>query len=372
MMRQSIVILTFLFLFLDRSFAQEKKEPAFFETISDDSVMIFFNRDYKATEKNCADYFRFIRVNERGDFDGFFVDVFNDKNYPIVGRGQYSNGEKDGLFETFSTTGRVLSRGSYSKNLPIGRWEFFYENGLPERTLDITANDTLLTTFVDRKGNKNISEGRGMFSGRVYGMVNEDEGQVVASGDISNGKPEGKWVSTYNKSVLCVEKFKNGKFLKGNFPNAAKDNHYSKKSYLQSFFPPSYFDKLNTNEFKKCGDGQLVVPRYGSRNFERQLLNQLALTPIPNLIIGDNYFSFRFFVNEASEPVNFSAVGRGVVLINTLRIAIKKYMELPASAGEVYFHLRVYHDDLPRTDDELFYEFSRDVQMHADTRILFR
>src|SRR5450432_353431 len=93
-----------LFIFSSAA-AQEPEKVKFYEVIKDDSAVMFFNKDYYFTEKNCAAYKRYTRIDEHGDFLESFTDV--DTSNQILGKGWYTNGKKNGHFEVYYANGQV-------------------------------------------------------------------------------------------------------------------------------------------------------------------------------------------------------------------------------------------------------------------------
>lgn len=113
----------------------------FFELIQDDSVALYFNKDFMFTEKECYDYVRRIRVTGNGDFNGYFED--RNINGRLLAKGAYSNGIKHGYFEIFYTYGGLYGRGYYENNKPVGNWEYYYPNGLLERVVTVLDSTVL-------------------------------------------------------------------------------------------------------------------------------------------------------------------------------------------------------------------------------------
>src|SRR5436190_191618 len=228
----------------------------FYEIIKDDSVVMFFNERNHFIDKECADYKRYIRVNSNGDFNSYFEDVTKDNL--LTGKGRYVHGKKYGRFETYYPNGKLKVKGYYTNNRPVEQWDYFYENGLPERTLKFTATDTLLIRFVDPKGDVIVAEGNGEFKGFVAGLSKSDN-LIAAKGKIVNGKPHGKWSSTISNGPYCKEEFDNGKLIRGTFPNAQSDKSYNYPSHLNTFILGNYFEFLEQYRTERCADSAKYV-----------------------------------------------------------------------------------------------------------------
>lgn len=248
-----VILIISLVLLEKISFGQNKK-VIFYQKITGDSTLLFFNERYHYVEKKCAKYIRLIKLNRNSNFNGSFEDV--DFNNSLLGKGAYQDGKRNGYFELYYPTGKMFCKGNYLAGAPSGLWDFYYENGLPERTIKFTHNDTLLVRFIDRKGNLKVIDGNGEFDGPVTGRTNSNN--VVAKGRIVDGKPDGKWTSFHMilNTIFCREEFANGKFVKGFFPNAkvAGVKSSSTRSFLNTFLLWQYIDNLEKFFVEKCED----------------------------------------------------------------------------------------------------------------------
>lgn len=225
---------------LHASYAQEKI-PEFFQVISGDSVVLFFNRHFQFTEQTCFDFTRAIRVTESGNFNGYFEDRGTD--HALLGKGSYYNGAKHGYFELYYPNGKIICRGFYENNKPIGIWEFFYETGLPERTLNITASEVLLDRFINKNGKIKVQNGQGKF-----------DGNVNIYGEVVDGRPHGKWMAlNADGNPFYTEKFKNGRLIKSSgFYSAGTHERKSSTTLLANFFPGNYLTLLEKFQVLPC------------------------------------------------------------------------------------------------------------------------
>ena len=239
------------------SFAQSSA-PLFYEIVKDDSVVMFFNKRYHFIEKACADFSRRIRVDNGGDFNGYFED--RSTGNVLLTKGNYIHGKKNGRFETYYPTGKLKFKGDYVNDIPLGKWEYFYENGSPERTLQISGSDTLLVSFVDRKGDLKVMDGNGDFDGSIAERGTATN-VIIAMGKIENGKPHGKWTSTFGKDgAYCKELFDHGKLIKGSFPNGSpSENARYGQSRLNRLFLNSYLMSLESFAIETCADSARYV-----------------------------------------------------------------------------------------------------------------
>jgi hypothetical protein len=335
------------------SFGQDNP-TIFYEVVKDDSLMLFFNERNKFIEKKCADFTRYIRMDPEGNFNGYYEDLSNENT--LRSKGRYVHGKKHGYFEIYYPNGKINCKGNYSNNVPVGQWEYFHDNELPERTITISESGIALTRFVDKKGNLKVIDGKGEFNGLVAGN-SVGSTSIIAKGKIEKGKPNGKWTSTvFNNVTYCKEEFDQGKLVRGVFPNAmlGGDEEYHDKPYLNTFFLVSYLNSLEEFKLEKCADSAKYVSKPYS--FDVQRFNSDLRIKIDKVIeqdfktgksgdylIGDNYLTIQFSVNNDGKPVDFVMLsGWGQQFYNTILSSIKMQTRFPANVKDMFFHLKLH------------------------------
>jgi antitoxin component YwqK of YwqJK toxin-antitoxin module len=334
--------------------AQNKDITFFYEVIKDDSLKMFFNERNHFIDKQCADYTRYVRINGKGDFNSYFEDL--DKDNLTVGRGYYANGSKHGAFETYYPDGKVRVKGYFSNNMPAGQWEYFYENGLPERTLKFTGTDTLLVRFVDKKGNITVADGNGDFNGYVQGLSKYSNGNsLLAKGNVVNGKPHGKWTSTYFNRMYAREVFDQGKLVRGSFPEAQFNKPYFSRPHLNTFLLSNYFEALEDFRTERCADSSKYVS-FKKYSFDMQkfksdlgtridqvIENDFRKRDTKDYVIGDQYITVGFSVGKDGKPNNFSLVSTwGQQYFQAITTSIGLFATFPPYQKTMYFHLKLH------------------------------
>jgi antitoxin component YwqK of YwqJK toxin-antitoxin module len=103
-------LLAIFFLACQTIFAQDK-QISFYEIIKDDSVVMFFNQRGEFVERKCGDYFRYVRIDDNGDFNSTFADI--SKGGVIRATGSYIHGKREGIFEIYYPNGRTKCHGLY-------------------------------------------------------------------------------------------------------------------------------------------------------------------------------------------------------------------------------------------------------------------
>ena len=342
-------LLLIIFYLIHFSSSGQATMPKFYEIIKGDSVMMFYNYRHQLVEKGCSDFTRYTRVDADGNFNGYFEDVTPENE--LLGRGAYVHGLRHGYFELYHPSGKVSARGYFADGIPVGTWEYFHATGLPERTLTITAKDTLLTRYIDKEGNIDVMDGNGKFDGHVAGGPYDS---IVARGSIQNGKPEGKWTSVYaNKMIYCKEDFKNGKLVRGVFPNSMlTEKSYTHKSFLSTFFLPNYLNFVEMFQLGRCEDS--LTRRANKLVFNTELLYADLRMKIPSLVeqefsasgadymMGDRFLVIEFSPDENGKAKNFKLLsGWGQRFYDPICASLRTRATFPARSGAMYFHLRV-------------------------------
>jgi len=275
-------------LLLCRTTFGQKTEITFYEIIEGDSIRMFFNQRGNFTEKECADFIRYVKLDTMANFDSYFEDVSLENK--LLAKGTYQHGIRNGYFEVYYPEGKAFCRGNYRDNLPFGQWEFFHENGSPDRTLQFTETDTLLITSYDEDAKLKVSQGNGNFKDYVGGNTGSCYNEILAKGKIVNGKPDGKWTADFAEQPFCVEKYENGKLVRGEFPQALSndDKYYKDKPVLYSFFLNNYLSCLENYKVESCADSSAHV-KVSYVNGNQKFLSELRRSI--EWVINNDYYS---------------------------------------------------------------------------------
>lgn len=315
-------------------------------------------------ERPCAENVRYTRLTESGDFNGYFEDREITLK-TLLAKGHYVKGKKHGLFEEYYPDGKVKSRGEYKDDRPIGIWEYFHENGLPERTMQITETDTLIIRLFTKNGIAKIEDGQGEFEGFVQARQMSSP-FVLAKGKIVNGKPDGEWTSiTYNE-IYAKETFENGRFIKGRFPNARTNKHYTQRPLLNTFFFDSYLGEIELFKVRKCRLTITKLQRDSIRSnakktsdveykFDMNRFRSELRPKIDKQVESDfktgksrdystnNLITIQFSINDKGKPHNFKLLsGFGYEFYTALISTIRAHAKFPPGTEDLYFHLNLH------------------------------
>lgn len=337
----------------------------FFELIQDDSVALYFNKDFMFTEKECYDYVRRIRVTDNADFNGYFED--RSITGKLLSKGVYANGFKHGYFEVFYPNGKIFSKGYYEKDQPVGIWEYFYTNGLPERVLKISDSTLLMMRFVSPEGSLLVTDGEGDFDGIVTGSrelksqplfsnpslsMNFSNG-YPALGKVVGGKPHGKWIiPDPDHQAYYMEKFDHGKLIKSSFFSKRETKAAKLPSMLNTFFLTNYLPALETFERENCSESQqYFFNRYPSdfRVFSydlREKMDYIIHTDLRSgrkayYEFGDNFMSLQFSVDDKGKPYDIKLLTDwGENFLQVAKNSLNKTV-FSTNSKTMFFHLKL-------------------------------
>lgn len=174
-----------------------------------------------------ASGYRMVVKDAKGKLNGPIAE------YDSLGRktmtGTYVAGDRAGLFERYHPNGRVSSRVEYFADLPIGKYESWYESGKPKETGNYPADTAArrgkwdwdvyrMETFRDSTGMQLVENG----SGNWHSL--HENGKLHINGAYRNGLREGEW-SFYDEAgrLTNTEHYVNGRLEKGLYRGPAGD-----------------------------------------------------------------------------------------------------------------------------------------------------
>jgi hypothetical protein len=357
-------LLFIAFILLSKSlFAQDSAAVKFFDFISEDSVVMYFDYRYNFTEKDCARYYRYTKIDTLGNFSGAFTDI--SLRGPVTGKGVYTSGIKNGVFENYHSTGTLKSTGAYKYNRPTGYWNFYHANGKPERKLLFNVADTLLLEYYNEKGTQTVKDGNGHFAGFVGSPVDKYYSTlIIAEGNIVNGKPDGEWITRLAGLPYCTEQYAGGKFVSGvMLQDPAHKETYNDFSSLNIIFQPMYFNRLEEFNMEECksylvnnaaGDTKKSSrPNYNLDNFRSYVMDavsQVVQTDMRNgnssdYQTGENLLRIAFTIGEKGVPTDFKKVTSwGDQFFNAVTTALSMHAKFPSYYTKLYLVITVTKD----------------------------
>lgn len=355
--------------------SSQDQDVKFYDVVKDDSVVMYFDKSYNFTERKCAENRRYTRIDSYGDFFKSFTDVDTLGN--VIGKGNYNEGLKEGYFEVYYANGQIKCKGKYQNDNPFGEWFHFYPDGKIERKLLISEADTLLIESYNKSGEQTVTGGNGFFDGEVFGHDRYFYTQIIAKGNVVNGKPEGKWLSFLRNAPYCTEYYKNGIFDFGTYSNIIqKDKKYTDRSYLNKYFLSSYIESLDQFRIFKCIDykDDSFVNTTNKNNTKLELSNFRSFVNdaigraleqdfrsgnYSEYQQGNNLFKLSFKVKADGTPTDFKKLTSwGDQYFYPVTNALSIHAKFPASDRILYFNMVVIKS--PSNTVKYQYKFSDD------------
>lgn len=326
------------------SFSQEQQK-VFYEIVKGDSALLYFNKDFSFTGKECHDFVRHVRISEKGDFNGYFEDRSTEGI--LLGKGTYKNGVKNGYFELYYHTGILYCAGVYQNNKPIGTWQYFYESSIPERTITFIDSTALLVQHLDFMGLAKVQNGTGKFDGIIDAEI-----PTYVIGEVVDGKADGKWfIPGLNGTSLYTERFEKGKLIKSSLVSKRKMNANPVPPKLNKFFLGNYLFLLEKFKYQSCDEAQQYHINTNSvdarlfNNYVRQRINNLIHTNIrfkqdDYYKLGDNFMTIQFSVDEKGKPYDIKMASEwGGYFFESVKSSLNKAV-FSTRYKTLYFHLK--------------------------------
>lgn len=361
-----ILILFFLFSSsVSKIFCQDTAKIFFYNVIKNDSVEMYFDYRNNFTERECARYKRYTKIDSEGNFDGYFKDV--NMQGEVIGNGNYKNGIKEGTFEVFYNHGeanKLKCKGDFKNNIPTGYWYFYHTNGKVERKILFNAIDTLLIDAYNEKGEQLVKDGNGLFIGLIGSSADPYYTVLIqANGTIFHGKPNGQWVTKLGGGPYCTETYNQGKFVSEKMsPNKIKNvSDYNDFSYLDIIYLPQYIYRLEEFHLTKCEEVNKMPivsnsksdNNYSLENFKSFVTDAISKViesdvrnnNINDYLQGDNLLKISFDISDKGKPINIKKITAwGDQFVMDISSALSMHAKFPASSSKKIVTITITRD----------------------------
>ncbi|HXB32361.1 MAG TPA: hypothetical protein VNV35_03025 [Puia sp.] len=219
-----------------------------------DSVLMFLRSNGGAkTGVACSEVYRVAPINKYYQFDGQVNDYYID-NDSLAATLNYTGGYLEGPAYLWYKNGQVKAQGAYNKSVKKGIWQYFYDNGQKEKTLQFENGEVRLIDCYTRNGEVLATGGKGRFEGDIITNSSLNPRDMLIKGPVKDGLPDGEWSLYSNtmpevgldksmtKVVLVpgnVEYFSGGKFKHG-------VSNSNSSGALKSNYTDTYFSRLES------------------------------------------------------------------------------------------------------------------------------
>jgi antitoxin component YwqK of YwqJK toxin-antitoxin module len=128
-------------------------------------------------------------------------DIWDLKGNQIITNG-------NGIFKSFSTSGKILVQGQVKDGLKVGKWITYFENGDINEEGNFTNEVYTITNSWNSNGEQTIIDGQGL-----YKTYYEDNESTFETGTVVNGLREGLWETYYEttKTIYIESNYIKGK-----------------------------------------------------------------------------------------------------------------------------------------------------------------
>ncbi|MEO8240334.1 MAG: LysM peptidoglycan-binding domain-containing protein [Flavobacterium sp.] len=179
--------------------------------------------------------------SERNFSSGELISYYD--NGQIEEKINYSNGE----WFFYDKKGKVLGKGKYEGEKPVGEWIFNHENGKIKTKINYETSEYVgYYENGDIKVKINLSTGKIIYYYAISGKIKGEEncktgesisyfgnGQIYEKGFYKNGNKEGIWTQyEENGSVKVIENYKVGELISDDYDIDRLSNTYDKNGEL--------------------------------------------------------------------------------------------------------------------------------------------
>lgn len=168
----------------------------------------FYDSLWLVTDSLEAVYFRLGAVDSLGRWQGKVIDYFADGRPQM--KGSYKNDLKEGVFIYYSDHYTYTSAGVFSSELPVGKWEYFHDQGQLKSEVYYSPNGIYLKNFWTPDGQQTVSDG--------YGSALEyhPNGELASVVRVIDGKKEGHLRGfNENGKLFYQEEYVNNRMVSG-------------------------------------------------------------------------------------------------------------------------------------------------------------
>ncbi|HET6253410.1 MAG TPA: hypothetical protein VFE32_05025 [Puia sp.] len=239
--------------------------------VGHDTILLFLrNNSGWMTGIGCGDIYRIAPVNKYYQLDGQVNDYYM-TNDSIEASFNYVKGNLQDPAYIYYPNGQVKEHGDYQNNDRSGQWDYYYDNGQKEKTLQFENGGAYVVDCYTRNGEALARGGNGRFVGTVVTNTTVNPYEMQVSGNVKNGLPDGEWnlyintiqmVSKDQKTVPSnVEYFSGGKFLHGTSNSMSGRQTYSDRifSRIESIHPYEYLDHYRQDLACRTGNSPVML-----------------------------------------------------------------------------------------------------------------
>lgn len=326
-MRHTLTLLLLVAVVL--SYSQEVKNP-FFNILPNQSIQFYLNESGNVTIKSKASYYRIAYIDSNFSYVGNIKDYYPNKETAFICN--FENGELNGRITRFHPNGQIKYSGFYNNSKKDSLWIYYYDNGQKQKVFSYENNQPYFIESFKKNGKTVFQNGNGKFKGVII-PNHKSNIKYHISGQINNGKMEGKWNWSASRRHGS-EYYENGIFIKAKDDFGYVDktqtisltsNDFHEKVALYSFIATPEKNTTVSGDFKISGTPVVFQGKYveNSTNFEKILkfknntnLNKTFSLELKSKLLKtfqttdlNNFWSFiQFSISEKSQIEDISVI----------------------------------------------------------------
>lgn len=256
------------------------------QTLSSDSIALYFDPGYLLAPVSCAAIRRVGRVDAIGNFQGMVLD-YRLTDSSLLAQLTYQEGKATGPATFYFANGMQAAQGQMSQGTQNGEWIYWYPTGQRRQVLRyFSAGPTRIMAYWDSTGNQLAYNGSGQWQGLTTSGLQ-------AQGTIQQGLPTGTWQGQHpaNQQPMTVEYYEQGQFRYGRLVNPAADQlaEYRTVAMLLPQEPTPFLKANNITLGYNCNEStrrsqfnviqsalRLPSVKVGSRRYADRLAQRLV------------------------------------------------------------------------------------------------
>lgn len=241
----------------------------YLEIYSNDSVLIFYNKNGAICSRKCADLFRIARLDKSScNVNDTVRDYYIDGTLQF--EGLMKNNSLNGPAVYYYPDGVTKQMGMYENDQRKGFWKYYYPGGTLEKEFYFVNGMPTVVTLLTPYGDTLVNDGNGSYTGVV--AMDATENNFTVSGQIKNYLMDGEWTLAIPEGIaftqspdgsmvpdrsriICTEQFREGKMLKG---NDGRRNYKDQKILLHGYVLNEYLGIIENTTL--CLGTELAAP----------------------------------------------------------------------------------------------------------------
>lgn len=208
-------------------------------------VKIYYNNYWQMCLPKNAAYYREGYWNARANFfEGEFTDYYIDGRK--LAAGNFKGTQTDSNYQSYYPGGNVKATGQFAQGLPVGKWNWYLENGQPDYQIEFFMGEYKIELQNKQNPNYAVEDGNGEFT---IVLANWNDLVIALRGKYKDHKKTGNWLYLQNGEKLVSEYYKKGEFKRGYVKSVMGQLDISSPYLDGTFLVPPYLQQVRKMYF---------------------------------------------------------------------------------------------------------------------------